>query len=205
VGEALAAALGKRGGAPTAWIGEGAPVDGARAACGEAAPVADWKKAGIAGLVVSGSAACARDAVQATAGSGLRLAFGLDAAEAARPGALVATAGLFPVVEARAPASAPRDKAPLTRRSPPPPDPAPATDGPRGWWSALGRDAGVLAWASLRDLPAKGTEDPAEVRARRASVAAALAAAEAALWTTEARGFAGGRVVARAVGVREAR
>jgi hypothetical protein len=205
VGEALAAALAKRGGAPTAWLGEGAPGgDGTRSArCGEVLPLADWKREGVLGLVVNGSPSCARDAVTATAATGIKLAFGLDAAEAARPGALVATAGVFPVAVAEAPAEPARRGARPPRTAPPPASRGP--EGAAGFWGALGRDAGVLAWAGIRALPAKGTEDPAEVRARRAEVGQALAAAEVALWTTEAKGFAGGRVMARAVGVREAR
>jgi hypothetical protein len=130
-----------------------------------------------------GSPSCARDAIAAAGGTGLRLAFGLDAGEAARPGALVASAGQFPPARAADSKGAP----------------------PGGWWAALGRDAGVLAWAAVRGLPATGTEDPAEVRARRAAVAAALARVEVALWTTEATGFAGGRALARRISVREAR
>ncbi len=212
VGEALAAALAKRGAAEAAWMGEGAAEGDARGAgaivaCGEALPLADWKRAGLAGLVVNGSPACARDALAGAAGSGLRLAFGIDAAEAARPGALVATAGVFPLIAPRAP-EVPARVARGAPKADPKADPPPTPLGPAGasgWWAALGRDAGVLAWAGVRALPAKGTEDPAEVRARRAAVAAAIASAEVALWTTEATGFAGGRVMGRTVGVREAR
>jgi hypothetical protein len=74
---------------------------------------------------------------------------------------------------------------------------------PPSFWAALGRDAAVLAWEGVKSLPENGTEDPAEVTARRAQVAAALAAAQADLWTTDARGFSGARVLPRTLGVRE--
>lgn len=62
------------------------------------------------------------------------------------------------------------------------------------FWSALGRDAAVLAWQGVAALPAQGTEDPKEVQARRISARDALERATADLWTTEARGFEGSRV-----------
>jgi hypothetical protein len=61
----------------------------------------------------------------------------------------------------------------------------------------------VLAWAGVQVVPAQGTEDPAEVEARRAQAAGALATAGAVLWTTEAKGFGGTRTLSRALGVRE--
>jgi hypothetical protein len=73
------------------------------------------------------------------------------------------------------------------------------------WFEALGRDAGVLAWEGVRSLPEQATEDPREVRARRAAATDAIAAAATELWTTEARGFEGARVLPRHVVVREAR
>lgn len=186
IGEALTAALAKRGATPSAWLGEGAA---AASPCGGALPLADWKRAGIAGLVVMGSPSCARDALAAVAGSGLRLAFGLDAGESARVGELVATAGSFPRARGPKPYGAAE----------------PAPEGPSGWWAALGHDAGVLVGAAFRALPAEGTDDPVKVRSQRAAVASALAGVEGALFTTEAKGFAGGRVLARTVAVREAR
>jgi hypothetical protein len=61
----------------------------------------------------------------------------------------------------------------------------------------------VLAWAGVQVLPAQGTKDPQEVKARWAAAAASLAQVQANLWTTDARGFGGGRRLPRQIGVRE--
>ena len=71
------------------------------------------------------------------------------------------------------------------------------------WWTALGHDAAALARLAVEPLPDDPTEDPAEIEARRRRATEALAGATADLWTTEARGFAGGRTLARSVRVIE--
>ena len=76
---------------------------------------------------------------------------------------------------------------------------------PPSLWSALGRDAAVLAWQGVAALPVQGTEDPKEVQARRLSARDALARAKADLWTTDARGFDGARVVPRRFSAVEAK
>lgn len=65
------------------------------------------------------------------------------------------------------------------------------------WYEALARDAGVIAWAALSTLKPENTSDPARIAVRRASTTQALAQASVALWTTGARGFDGGRAIAR--------
>ncbi len=72
-----------------------------------------------------------------------------------------------------------------------------------GWWAALGRDAGLLTRQAVSMLPVNTTQDPKAVAQRHAIVAAALGRATAPLWTTDALGFAGGRVIARTVRVVE--
>ena len=158
-------------------------------ACGGLLETRALRSAAVQGLAVNGDAFCAERALLAAQTLHLQLAFGFDAVPAAGPGGFVATAGGYPFV-----ADAPGGpiQAWMSARSMPP-----------GWWSALGRDAAVLAWAGVRGLPAAGTEDPAEVRARRLSAAAAVARAEAELWTTGARGFGGARVLPREIGSRE--
>lgn len=200
----LRAELTRRGAAPVGLLEEGTrgaeQGDDARAeeggwasiqACEELAEKGAWTAPGLKGLVVAGDGPCAREAIAALArvpDLRLGLIFGAEGV-AARAGTLVATAGAFPLD---------RDAAgsPLRAFS------AVRPEGP-SWWAALGRDAGVLAWAAVQALPARGTEDPAEVRSRRAAAAARLASAEAPLWTTEARGFGGARVLPRTVRVRE--
>lgn len=58
-----------------------------------------------------------------------------------------------------------------------------------GWWTALGRDAAVLARLAVRGLEGGAVSDAPTVAARRASARAALAAARAKLWTSEASGW----------------
>lgn len=161
---------------------------------------------GIQGLVLNGDAPCAERALRA-APRGAAIALGLEAAIPPPPGSLVATAGLFPM-------SVPSVGALGSQRAagvdPPSPEAQAALaawltshPGPPSFWAALGRDAGVLAWAGVRSLPATGTEDSAEAKARRLAAANALATATTPLWTTSARGFGGGRVLPREIGARE--
>ncbi|MCC6555787.1 MAG: hypothetical protein IT372_22725 [Polyangiaceae bacterium] len=196
VREALAAALAERGARPVALVSDAIdapttkdPSIAVSLPCDGQLDSRALRSAAVQGLVVSGDSFCAERALLTAQPLGLRVAFGLDATAAAAPGALIATAGRYPFV-------------------------ADATDralgrwlavhpAPPSWWAALGRDAGVLAWEGVRGLPATGTEDPAQVRARRRSVAAAIAGAEADLWTTGARGFGGAQVLPREVSGRE--
>ena len=55
---------------------------------------------------------------------------------------------------------------------------------PPSFWAAAGRDAAVLARASVKDLPQASTEDRGEVEARRKTVRDALEAASVPLWTS---------------------
>ena len=71
------------------------------------------------------------------------------------------------------------------------------------WWSALGRDAGILARQAVSALPANTTANPEAVTQRHAIVAGSLARARAPLWSTEAPGFEGSHVLARTLHVVE--
>ncbi|XXX76242.1 hypothetical protein WMF30_52190 [Sorangium sp. So ce134] len=162
----------------------------------------------VRGILLAGDAPCAEQAIRAAPRTAT-IALAFEAAVPPPPGSLIATAGLFPFVAApagaqpppsaghpRAPSSAPGAGAALevwlaTHPSPP------------SFWAALGRDAGVLAWAGVQRLPKTGTEDPAEVKARRLAAASAMSSATAELWTTSAAGFGGKRVLPRVVGYRE--
>jgi ABC-type sugar transport system substrate-binding protein len=162
--------------------------------CGSPFDVAAWKSAGVNGVVFDGDAECSRAVAAAVSPlRQARLAFSYDALPAQAPlpaNALVLSAGYFPLVAGAT--SAPWLKVWQTQRLTPP-----------SFWAALGRDAGVLAWEGVEALPAQGTEDPKEIQIRRVAARDALAAATAELWTTEARGFAGARVLPRRLGVSE--
>ena len=68
---------------------------------------------------------------------------------------------------------------------------------PPNWWAALGHDAAILARGAVAALPLDATSDPAEVGKRRLAAKQALAAAQAPLWTSEARGFSAAHVIVR--------
>lgn len=159
--------------------------------CGEPLDPRSWKAAGVTGVVVDADTDCIRTVAATTAGS-IRYAFGQDGYNVALPpGALLLTAGKYPIS-----AGALNEDWLLSwsRVRPAPPT----------FWSGLGRDAGVLAWAGVQALPPTGTEDPKLVKERRKLARNTLAAATIDLWTTEARGFEGGRVLSRRLGVEEA-
>ena len=139
----------------------------------------DMRAAGVKGLLVYDGAYCDEDLTTLTQTLRLPVAAGLGAVLPELPGRVTTlSAGIFPVDVSRP------DRR-LTGW----------LEGGRGapsWWHALGRDAAVLAWLAVEGLTETGTEGGKdEVRARRVEAASALAAAEAELWTSEARGFGG--------------
>jgi hypothetical protein len=159
-------------------------------------PVADWRAARVDHLLLLGDAACASDAMDAVlAGrlSGIRAAVGLEAAvvagELLRVPSWVATAGNFPLKRGDA-TSAMSGFKKRNGKAP-------------SWFAALGHDAAVLARLALRTLPQDRADDKDEVERRHDAARIALGRAEADLWTTDARGFAGQNVIAREIGVIE--
>lgn len=161
----------------------------------------------IRGMVLAGDARCAEQALRAAPRS-VTIALAFETAIAPPPGSLVATAGLFPLLAAPSGAQPPPGAG--DPRATPSSGAAAALaawlathPSPPSFWAALGRDAGVLAWAGVQRLPKTGTEDPAEVKARRLAAASAMSTATAELWTTSADGFGGRRVLPRVIGHRE--
>jgi hypothetical protein len=69
------------------------------------------------------------------------------------------------------------------------------------WWTALGHDAGQLVKDAILGLPPDGDDRSVLVAVRKRIVADAIASAETDLWTTSAKGFAGGRTLARPIRV----
>ena len=172
------------------WIGDKGTVDMGFAEsfeCQRLPP--SWR--GIGSVVVYGS--CVADVLLSVSGTSIQTAVGLDLEGVSLPkGTLATTAGYFPI-----------DPKAIT-------SPSLATwmrqhaEAP-SIWAGLGRDAAVLAWSAVQVLPAKGTTDPAEVKARHRKAGETLAAAEAELWTTGSRGFGGQRQMPRVLGVRPTR
>ncbi|UQA61288.1 hypothetical protein [Polyangium aurulentum] len=186
--KALVAALPTRG--QVLWIGDPGFVDGSRPEAFDCHHVPSaWR--GVSGVAVYGG--CASEVMMATAGTSVRVAVGLDIDGVDLPkGTLAAAAGAYPV---DADAITNDSLRAWMRLHPDPPS----------YWAGLGRDAAVLSWIGVQVLPPQGTKDPKEVKARRAKAGAALAEAQSDLWTSEGRGFAGGRTLARKVWVKEVR
>lgn len=172
------------------WVGDKGTVDMGLAEsfeCQRLPP--SWR--GIGGVVAYGS--CVTDVLLSVSGTSVQTAVGLDLDGVSLPkGTLAATAGVFPI-DPRS-ITQPTLVTWMRHHAEPP-----------TIWAGLGRDAAVLAWSAVQVLPAQGTKDPEEVKARHRKAAETLAAAEADLWTTEARGFGGHRKLPRQLGVRQVR
>ena len=156
---------------------------------------AQWARARVTTVLVSGSAACAR-AVQGVVPSGAALALGPNAASAlSGSGRSLTTfsfaAGAFP------------EGAPGARVDPDMRRYRSVFGESPSWWTALGYDAATLARAAVSGLPLDDVEVDAQLTHRRQSARGALGSATATLWTTEARGFARGHLLDRAVRVVE--
>lgn len=161
--------------------------------CPVQAPAEALRALRVDGLLVRDGAACGADLLGMRATLRASLAVGLGVRELAGrlpDSALVLDAGHFPVD---------------------PRHPGPALQvwlesgrGPPSWWTALGRDAAVLGWKAIEAIEGEATDDPREVKARRAEAAARLASASAELWTSSARGFGPDRRLARDLVVRRA-
>jgi hypothetical protein len=134
-------------------------------------------------VLVDGDARCARD-FRERAGREVQAAFGLDARDPG-PGWLATTGLLDPERPGRASAFADFT---ASGREPP------------GWWIALGHDAGALARLAVEAIPERSAVGDAEAQRRiGAAVVRDLATREVDLWSTEARGFGGGRALPRTI------
>jgi hypothetical protein len=152
-------------------------------------PLGDIESLAITGIVIYDGAACgnAIDAIDAATRARFGLGLGLPGPFERPASALWLEAGVFPVDPSKPDG---RLEAWLVAGRPIP-----------TWWTALGRDSAALAWQAVRDLEPTSTE-LSEVRARRLEATSGLAAAEADLWTTEARGFGGRQSLARTIQLR---
>ncbi len=65
------------------------------------------------------------------------------------------------------------------------------------YWASLGHDAGAIAQRAMKPLPDDRTTSDESVYLRRALVEAGIMAAQASLWSTDARGFAAQRILPR--------
>ncbi len=162
-------------------------------------PIDAWFRAGARGWLVVGPSTCARDVVrdvhrvsELQGPRDLSFAVTLEAGMPptdipAGTQVIGASAGVIPITAAKAEdAGDPDVREFMTKLGSRP-----------SWWTAIGRDGGVLAKTAMAQLPEDSTSDPAQVAQRRAAIQAALLAARVKLWTTDDQGFAEDRVLPR--------
>lgn len=169
-------------------------------------PVESWFASGAEGILVSGPTSCSRDVLK-----DLRRVLGRGPTAGARKGppaialtleasvlpsdapkglvVLSASAGIVPITASRPEDTQDEDVRTFMQRF-----------GVRpSYWTALGRDGGVIARAAVAPLPDDVTSDPRGVSQRRAIVQNGILAARARLWTTDERGLGNDRVLPRAL------
>lgn len=159
-------------------------------------PLAAWRAASVDSVIVLGDALCSGDARDELASAKVRMRLGVGLLGASMVGdaghgaLLVAKAGRFPLVrdDKTSPMNLWR-----TRHG-----------GAPTWFGVLGRDAALLARAAQRDQPAVLLDRPDDVARRHELVAHALSVAQGDLWSTEARGFDGKRLIMRTITAGEA-
>jgi hypothetical protein len=185
---AIDAELSRRGLSRVARVGRiGEPCDvAAENAGGPRFSVQKWRRDRVSAVLILGSAACASDVARDLRGVSAfspELVLGLEAAEfvfahdAPRVRFAVG-AGSFP--------SAVRPDAES--------NPAlPALD----WYEALGHDAAFLAKGALEGFPDGRVDEERAVRELHARAQRALGSVQAALWTSDERGFSKGQTLAR--------
>jgi hypothetical protein len=135
-----------------------------------------------------GDVACTHDAIAEASAAGLTplLVLGLESAHTSvNAGARVVSAGRFPLSTH---ALLPDERDFIDRAG-----------GAPSWYATLGHDAAELAAAVLSHFPLDRADDAALVTSLHARAARELSRAKAALWSTDADGFAGANVIARTV------
>jgi hypothetical protein len=176
----LSEGLASRGIRQTERIGPGGVACEPDSAAGGARfPLGELEKRGVGGLIVTGDAACARELAAEVRGKKRPFLLGL-ALEASETHSMPGVATLA-IAAGGYPQNAP----------------------PGGWYEALGHDAALLAARALEALPKDGLVQGGSVEVLHEKARDALAVAEAALWTSEARGFSKSRVLPRKLGVVE--
>ncbi len=156
-------------------------------------PVAFWESEGAHAWLILGPPDCARDVFheEGTRAKGGTFGLSLEASSATeRPKAgrvLAASAGVVPGTSLEV--NDPRlvDVHSLTARF----------GGQPSWWTAVGRDAAMLARRALSSAPTDAVALPKAIAERRGAARDALATAHERLWTTDADGFAGQHVLPR--------
>ena len=154
-----------------------------------------WKEQGIDAIGVLGDSNCLRRVWRMTQAIGYSPIFaaGLEAAPGPFPHPEIfrLSSGEFPAAELVR-----QDALSQTERELAAGNPAPPVS-PSDWYFSMGRDVAQLVWQALRQLPENAAADKAAVTARHSLARDALRVAKAPLWTTAAKGFAGGNRIER--------
>lgn len=144
------------------------------------------RSSGADSLIVDGGPTCGSDALEGA--GGVSLVFGFDAVSAKITRGSFASAGIYPVF-GKTLVDPLLERHRARQRTDP------------SWWVGLGHDAGLLVKDAVLGLPGESDETTAAVAIRKRIVTDAVAKAEGPLWTTQAKGFDGKRVIARTVGL----
>lgn len=170
-------------------------------------PIESWLASGAQGWLVSGPSSCARDVLRdvarvvdrpnapgrnAAKAAALTLEAGIPFGEAPKKVTILsASAGLVPVLADKPEEAREDDVRKFMERFGVRPT----------YWTALGRDGGALARAAMGPLPLDSTSDAKIVTQRRTIVATGLGSARVKMWTSDADGIGGDRVLPRALRV----
>lgn len=160
-------------------------------------PLQEWAAEGVSVLGILGDATCARQVIRDTFQSQSRFEYVLGLEAGTGPlGPLPAGSTLSYLTAARYPET--RLEVPSDHYVP-----GEGFESARvtGWYEQLGLDLARLLGVALLDLPETRTSDPEQVRRLHDRARDALLSAEANLVTTQARGFQGGHVIRRELGV----
>jgi hypothetical protein len=155
-------------------------------------PLGTWDTEKTRAWLVSGSPECATDLVGELSAARVRGIVARTLEAAGRPvpaGALHDMTARAGVVPEAGPTDPRRDE---VRRFA-------GALGRTGWWSALGRDAAVLARTALLKLPLDTVSELAAVAARRTAGRDDLASAHARLWSTETAGWSADHTMKRTI------
>ena len=162
-------------------------------------PVASWLQEGARGWIVAGPVECARDVLREVGARskggvvGLTLEGTATTARAPQLRVVGTAAGVVPVASLQAQNVVPDDvRAYMAQFAARP-----------SWWTALGRDAGILARQAVVQLPLDTTADAAVIAQRRNLVNTQLPLMKAILWTSDGDGFSGGHALKRTLKVVE--
>ncbi len=155
-------------------------------------PLGSWDHDRTRAWLVTGSPTCARDLLGELSGAHVRGTVGLTLEAAGMPqhaASLRVVSAATGIVPSAAAGDVRDDE--LVRFS--------GRLGLVGWWTALGRDAAILARQAIRALPPGTASETRSVAQLRVRARDELARARARLWTSETSGWAPGHVVTRTV------